>query len=363
MSRPRTRPRVLVAGTGFGRAYLAAFERADFGFELAGILASGSARSRACAAHYGVPLWHTVEEVPDDVDLACVVVGGVMNGGPGPELSRALLRRGVPVLQEHPLHPDELVACLRAATESGAVFRLNTHYPHVEPVRRFITAARALVARQRPLFLDVTCAFQVLYTVFDVLGQALGSIRPHGIDGVLPAAEGAPYRSLTGRFAGVPMSFRLQNELVPSDPDNYSHLFHRITLGTDGGHLTLVNTHGPVQWSTRPHMPGDMKDLVRFGDSAAPHLKVASVEHLGPAGGAPYDEVLGELWPQATARAIAATWDDVRAGADSRGHVQYHVGLAKLGMRVAEACGPVRLHHPKAPPELLAAADLWEGPA
>ncbi|WP_327381916.1 Gfo/Idh/MocA family oxidoreductase [Streptomyces sp. NBC_01207] len=358
-----TRPRVLVAGTGFGRAYLAAFERADFDFELAGILASGSARSRACAAHYGVPLWSMVEEVPEDVDLACVVVGGVMNGGPGPALSQALMRRGVHVLQEHPLHPDELVACLRAATESGVVFRLNTHYPHVEPVRRFIGAARDLTARQQPLFLDVTCAFQVLYTVFDILGQALGSIRPHGIDGVLAGVEGAPYRSLTGRFAGVPMSFRLQNELVPSDPDNYSHLFHRITLGTDGGHLTLVNTHGPVQWSMRPHMPGGMRELVRFGDSSAPHLKVPSVEHLGPAEGASYSEVLRELWPRATARSIGATWDDVRAGADSRGHVQYHVALAKLAMRVSEACGPVRLHHPKAPPELLAAIDLLEAQA
>ncbi|MBB1252645.1 Gfo/Idh/MocA family oxidoreductase [Streptomyces alkaliterrae] len=354
-----TRPRVLVAGTGFGRAYLAAFERADFDFELAGILASGSARSRACAEHYGVPLWSTVDEVPDDVDLACVVVGGVMNGGPGPALSQALMRRGVHVLQEHPLHPDELVACLRAATEAGVVFRLNTHYPHVEPVRRFIGVARDLVARQRPLFLDVTCAFQVLYTVFDILGQALGAIRPHGVDAALATADEAPYRSLTGRFAGVPMSFRLQNELVPSDPDNYSHLFHRVTLGTDGGHLTLVNTHGPVEWSMRPHMPGDMKELVRLGDSAAPHLKVPSVQHLGPAEGASYTEVLRELWPRATARAIGATWDDVRAGADSRGHVQYHVALARLAMRVTEACGPVRLHHPKAP-ELLSAADLSE---
>lgn len=354
-----TRPRVLVAGTGFGRAYLAAFEQADFDFELAGILASGSARSRACAAHYGVPLWSTVDAVPDDVDLACVVIGGVMNGGPGPALSQALMRRGLHVLQEHPLHPDELVACLRTATESGVVFRLNTHYPHVEPVRRFIEVARDLVARQPPLFLDVTCAFQVLYTVFDILGGALGMIRPLGIDGALPGPEEAPYRSLTGRFGGVPMSFRLQNELAPADPDNYSHLFHRITLGTDGGHLTLVNTHGPVEWSMRPHMPHDMKELVRFGDCAAPHLRVPSVQHLGPAEGASYTEVLRELWPQATARAMRAIWSDVEAGADSRGHVQYHITLARLAMRVAEACGPVRLHHPEQP-RLLSTADLLE---
>ncbi|MBA3780243.1 MAG: Gfo/Idh/MocA family oxidoreductase [Nocardioides sp.] len=350
-------PRVLVAGTGFGRTYLAAFERDDVELELAGILARGGDRSRACARHYGVPLWTAVEQVPDDIDLACVVIGGAMNGGSGPHLSQELMARRVHVLQEHPLHPDELVSCLRAATAAGVVFRMNTHYPHVEPVRRFIDTARDLVQRQQPMFIDVTCAFQVLYTVFDILGEALGSIRPLGITGVLEDAPEAPYRTVGMRFAGVPMTFRLQNELAPADPDNYSHLFHRITLGTEGGHLTLVNTHGPVQWSMRPHMPGDMKDLVRFGDSTAAHLALPSVEHIGPAEGPSYAEVLRDLWPQAAGRAMRDIWADVVTGAGSQAHVQRHLTLTRLAMDVSDACGPVRLHHPS-PPDLLSAADL-----
>lgn len=354
-------PRVAVAGTGFGRAYLAAFERPDFPFELAGIIARGSARSKACAEHYGVPLWAGPEDVPADVDLACVAVGGVMTGGRGPELAQKLMRRGISVLHEHPLHPDELVACLRAAREQRVVFRMNTHYPHVEPVRRFLSAARAAGTRQRPLFIDVTCAFQVLYTVFDILGEALGAIRPFGIDGVIEEPVGGaappPYRSLSGRFAGVPMTFRLQNELVAAAPDNHSHMLHRITLGYDGGHLTLVNTHGPVQWSMRAHMPDEMKDLVRFSDATAPHLRVPSVQPIGPPAGAPYTEVVAELWPQATARAMNALWRDVVDGSPSDAHVQRHVALTRLAMSVAEACGPVRMHRPE-PPELLAAEDL-----
>lgn len=355
--------RVVVAGTGFGRAYLAAFERPDTPFELAGILARGSARSRACAAHYAVPLWSGPEQVPDDVELACVAVGGAMTGGRGPGLSQELMRRGLHVLQEHPLHPDELAACLRTAREQGVVFRLNTHYPHVEPVRRFLACARELGARQRPLFVDVTCAFQVLYTVFDLLAEALGSIRPFGIHGVAAEpAGGGPYRSVSGRFAGVPLTFRLQNELVAAEPDNYSHLLHRITIGYDGGHLTLVNTHGPVQWSMRPHMPAELKDLPRFSDAVAAHLRVPSVQSIGPAAGASYSEVLGELWPQATARAMTALRQAVLDGAPSEPHVQRHITLTRLAMAVAEACGPVRLHQP-APPDLLSADDLREGRA
>jgi pyochelin biosynthesis protein PchG len=355
------RPRVVVAGTGFGRAYLAAFDRPDFPFELAGIIARGSARSKACAEHHAVSLWTEPDQVPDDVDIACVAVGGVMTGDRGPELSQELMRRGLHVLQEHPLHPDELVACLRAAREHQVVFRMNTHYPHVEPVRRFLACAREIGERQRPLFVDVTCAFQVLYTVFDILGEALGSVRPFGIHGVVEepvnGAAPSPYRSVTGRFAGVPLMFRLQNELVPSEPDNYSHMLHRITIGYDGGHLTLVNTHGPVQWSMRPHMPSEMKNLVRFSDAVAAHLRVPSVQSIGPADGASYSEVLGTLWPQATARAVTALWQDVMAGAATEAHVQRHITLTRLAMSVAQACGPVRLHQPN-PPDLLSADDL-----
>jgi thiazolinyl imide reductase len=352
--------RVLVAGTGFGRAFLAAFERPDFPFELAGILANGSTRSRACAAHYGVPLWTAPDQVPGCIDMACVVVGGLMTGGRGPQISQELMRRGVHVLEEHPLHPDELVACLRTARDNRVVFRMNTHYPHVETVRRFVAYARELGTRQQPLFVDVTCAFQVLFTIFDILGEALGSIRPCGVHGASPEPAGvpAPYRCVSGRFAGVPLTLRLQNELVASAPDNYSHLLHRITIGYDGGHLTLVNTHGPVLWSMRPHMPDEMKDLVHFSDSGAPHLRVPSVQAVGPVGGASYLEVLAELWPQATGRAMSALWRDVVAGASSEAHVQRHITLTRLAMAVAETCGPVRLHQPD-PPELLSADDLF----
>ncbi len=357
------RPRVVVCGTKFGRVYLAAFAQPDFPFELAGVVANGSERSRRCAQAYGVPLYQSVEQVPDAVDLACVVVGGAVTGGPGIELAQAFLRRGIPVLQEHPVHRNELVDCHRVAREAGVVYRLNTLYPHVEPVRRFIECAARLVQRQRPLFLDVQVAFQVAYTVFDILGRALPSTKPTWFAALpdLPGPDGTsrahPYRSLDGVFGGIPTTLRLQNELVPAEPDNYSHLFHRVTLGTEGGHLTLVNTHGPLLWSARPHLTGDMAELVRFDESQAEHLDMPSTQAIGPAAGATYREVLGKLWPQATGRAIAATWRDVVAGESNDAHVQYHLTLLRAWDVVARAYGPVQLFR-RETPELLSAYEV-----
>ena len=76
-------PRVVIAGTKFGRVYLSAFKDSGFDFELAGILAQNSERSQACARHYNVPLFRDPGELPSDVDIGCVVVGTAVNGGNG----------------------------------------------------------------------------------------------------------------------------------------------------------------------------------------------------------------------------------------------------------------------------------------
>ena len=69
----RRRVRVLVCGTGFGRIHLRAIA-ADDDVDLAGILSRGSAASRGVAAEYGVTCHTSVDDLPDDIDIACVVI-------------------------------------------------------------------------------------------------------------------------------------------------------------------------------------------------------------------------------------------------------------------------------------------------
>ncbi|MEU6476626.1 Gfo/Idh/MocA family oxidoreductase [Streptomyces sp. NPDC047017] len=362
------RPRVVVAGTKFGRVYLAGTARPDSPYELAGVLARGSERSARIARHYGVPLFTDPEQVPKDVEACCVVVGAGINGGPGARLAGQLMARGHHVLQEHPLHARELADCLRAAREHRVVYRLNSHYVHVEPVRRFIAAARRLLAGQRLLHIDAVCGFQVLYTLFDILGRALGGVRPWGFAqlGDLPPEvadlAGAPpvYRGLDGVLAGVPCTLRLQNDMDPADPDNHIHLFHRVTLHTEGGHLTLLNTHGPVLWSPRPYMPQDMRATVRMEESGAPCFGYPSAEPLGPAAGPDQRHILGELWPEATAAALRALREDIEDGTDPGRDGQYHLTLSRLTREVTDRFGPVRLHRGTPAPQVLPATALTD---
>lgn len=370
------RMRVVVCGTIFGQVYLEAFRRGALPFELAGILSRGSELSRRCAAQHGVPLFTAPEQLPDDIDIACVVVRAGLLGGRGSALANALMERGIHVLQEHPLHGDELAACLRQARRHRVIYHLNSFYIHVGPVMRFIGAARELLRCQPPLYVDAECGFQMAYSLFDILGQALGAVRPWALSPAPPPPRelrgqthlDAPFRSLEGLLARVPLTLRVQNQLDPSDPDNHAHRMHRVTLGTEGGSLTLVDTHGPTLWSPRPHFPRDAR-----GREAQPHFStsggadgsaasaVPSVLALGPLDAPSYREIFGAVWSVGVRRALLELRRAILQGADPLRSGQYHLSLCELWQDVTERLGPPDLlrcaePRPLAPAELAAMA-------
>ncbi|MBI6549626.1 Gfo/Idh/MocA family oxidoreductase [Xenorhabdus lircayensis] len=255
--------KVIVCGTLFGQIYLSAFKQPFTGFELAGILAQGSERSQQLAQDYGVPLYHHVDELPDDIDIACVVIRSAIVGGKGSEIARALLQRGISVLQEHPVYLRDVAECLKLARQQGCSYQVNTHYPHVPAVRQFIDYLREALQTQQALFIEATCGVQVICGLLDILGRVFGRFTPCGFS--LPESHDdrllglinhkPPYTQLRGVIAGVPLTLNLQNQLDPADPDNHFHIMHRICVGLPSGNLLLANTHGPVLWNNCFHIP------------------------------------------------------------------------------------------------------------
>ncbi|MGW0199154.1 Gfo/Idh/MocA family oxidoreductase [Nonomuraea sp. NPDC003201] len=339
--------RVVVCGTKFGQVYLSALR--DGPFELTGVLARGSARSAAYAEEHGVPLLTDPDQVPELADLACVVVRSGVVGGEGSELAGALLARGVHVLQEHPLHADELARCLRTARAASAVHHVNTLYVHLDPVRRFIETARRLFELQRPLYVDAACSVHVAYALFDILGRALGALRPWTFTATAP---GTPFTCLTGTVGGVPLTLRVQNQIAPNDPDAHLHLLHRVTVGTEGGSLTLVNTHGPLVWSPRMYVGRDADD--RF-DTGADHLRLPSATTIGPAHAPTFHDIVTSVWPDGVRRALSELRQDVEEGRDPLRQGQYHLTLSRLWLDATAAIGRPELLVQTAPRPLSAA--------
>ena len=92
------------------------------------MLARGSERSRACSTYYKIPLYTTVDEVPE-IDLACIAVKTSVLGGQGTALAEEFLRRKINVLLEQPIHYKELGECYKIAKINKVYFGLVNFIP------------------------------------------------------------------------------------------------------------------------------------------------------------------------------------------------------------------------------------------
>ncbi|MBF6137350.1 Gfo/Idh/MocA family oxidoreductase [Nocardia otitidiscaviarum] len=343
--RGRNTVKVLVCGTGFGRVYLRALEREPF--QLTGILARGGERSRACAREYGVPLHTAPDQVPDGVDLACVVVPSGVGGGPGAELAQAFLARDIPVVLEHPVRADELADCLRVAARRRVMFGVNTFYVHLEPVRRFLDAAHRLLRTHPATFVDASCAVQVSYDLLDIIGQTLGGLSPWALEPseISQRLHGLARSAFTDRcvnavIAGVPVTLRVNNQVVPDDLDHPTHLRHQVTLGTEAGTLVLASTHGPVLWCPAVHVPKDDGTFALDGVDASP-----TVACLGPSTAPGVRDVFDQVWPDGVRHSLLTMRQAVADGVDPLAAGQYHLTLSRLWSELTRGLGyplPVR---------------------
>lgn len=350
---------VVVAGTGFGRIYLDALAKGDPAFRLVGILARGGTTSRALAEEAGVPLYTRIDDVPDSTDIACVVVRSGATGGPGTELARHFLQRGIHVLQEHPVHHSDIAACLQSARQGHAAYAVNTLHPNLAPVRRFLAAASALRDRQTPHYIDITCNSQMLYPLLDLAGRAVGGMRPWSF-GEPASAPAHPITTLHGHLRGIPLCLRVQNAVHPEDPDNHSLLLGQVGMGFDGGVLALPELHGPVLWHARLHAPRSDDGRLRMAGPGTGRLATASTTVLGPPPGDTWHHAFAETWPRAVLVALHGLRESIETPVLRRTAAAWAIDVSQAWNDASQRLGMpalIRPDEPQAVPvELLHAA-------
>ena len=231
--------RVLVCGSNYGQIYFEALKRNRTAYQPVGLLARGSARSVALAQAEGAPLYRSVGELPGGIDLACVALGMQAAG-----VVLELIRRGIPMLCEHPQKPDFLARALKMA--AGRVpFHLNAHFGWLAAPRTFISETRRLMTSELPLSLHVQATDRSLYGLLDIAGLALAGLRPGRFRAIAPSV-------LRGRMNGAVAAFEIQGSSgrrsLPDGSPGY--LFdQRIAIGFPSGVLTMLSVAGPVVWN------------------------------------------------------------------------------------------------------------------
>lgn len=305
--------KVLVCGTNFGRVYLKGLERCGDKFKIAGIFSHGSTQSKQEAEKYGVPLITDLNKVSKkDFDMACVVIRSTAVGGKGTEIAGALLEKGIHVIQEHPVHYNDIVKLLKVAKENNCVYQVNSFYPNVKNVQEFIVKSNKLLKKSRPTYIDATCSTQVLFPMISILGKALSGFHTWKLQTIDSVNSKFPFKVLSGEIRGIPAIVKIQNQLDPKDPDNNGFLLHRIVLGTTEGSLCLDNSNGLVIWNPQMYVPHAEGVLDMYGNNSYVELPVSEV--ADGVRNTTYAEVYKELWPEGI---VCALNDFARAITDN----------------------------------------------
>jgi len=245
MNQPK---KVLIVGSKFGEVYLNAFVQHHPDWRLAGLLAHGSPRSRTLAKAFGIPLFSELAQLPGDLDLVCIVVRSSIVKGDGSKLAEYFLQQGTSVLQEHPVHPDEIARLQHLARSSGCHYWVNSFYPYNAAGQIWINNSRDICHRlqQPPVWGQMITSRQLLYSALDLFCQAM-VYDPAEIDVVLEKDD-SPLQTLWLLTPDGHYMLCLQKHLSVEDPDQYSLVMHHLMLGWPAGYLSLGGSYGPVTW-------------------------------------------------------------------------------------------------------------------
>lgn len=331
--------RVLVVGSTFGQMYLNALRRCQPQAVAIGLLARGSDRSRRIAEMHGIPLFTSIDDIPDDTDLACVAVRADSVGGAGTTLATRFLERGVSVLHELPASTGDVAACLRAAQVGGARFAVADLYRWLPAVRAFRAAARELIALEAPLAVDAHLSIQPAYALARLLTEIGLPLRPLALR---PSQSGT---LVSGTLGVTPVSVRYATVLDARDTDNDVR-FPSVSLHTRSGTLTMADVHGPVLWIPTLHLPEQARGSGTPGDDdlaqTATSTELFHPQHT-------HSTILTDLWPKALASQITAMFDDASNAAAQRTLQVARLWEALTGGVEFPAAGQDDVDHPLRP--------------
>lgn len=315
----KERIKTIVVGTTFGQFYCEALKELSDVAEFSGILAAGSKRSEDCAERYGVKMYTSVADLPRDIGLACVVTRSGVLGGNGTELAKELLSRGVNVIQEQPVHYKDIEECAKLARKNGLYYHIGNLYKKLKNVSCFIEATRCISKVTTPICMDIGCASQVLYPVFEIVSEILDSCRPFTVE--ILSENNQPYQFASAKIGRLPVHFSIQNQVNPDDPDNFMHYLFRLELITDHGRLRLDDVMGGVYWYNKMFVPVYSGDVSRlYGESV---LSAKGCTELCRAEEKGFNRMFTEEWIPAIGKDICSFIETIY-NADIQGMNRYY---------------------------------------
>lgn len=296
---------VLVCGSGFGKIYINAINKME-DFYISGILGSGSKRTKVLAEELDVPYFEDANDDRIIADIACVIVPNSGAGGRGFEIAKVLLKRGISVLLEHPIHEKEILECFKVAKDTN--FMINPFYRYTDPFLKFLDILYELKKQSSIINMSLECSINVLYDGIDMLGCCLDSISDWKLGDVsdlynMGISGKICDTVLVSEIGNIPVTFKINRNVDKHDVDHPMHLYHRIEVTFTNGRLCLVNTNGPIIWLPFIELPRDSNNLLNFNNDND-NLKIPTAVVLNNRLLPSIFNTFEEIWIKAVERAI-----------------------------------------------------------
>ncbi|MBV4429412.1 Gfo/Idh/MocA family oxidoreductase [Clostridium tyrobutyricum] len=337
--------RVIVFGVGFGQFYLRALEKVKSKYELVGIYSRGSEWSKKWAEKYDVPLYTDINKITSDiVDVACVVIKSTVVGGEGSTIAQILLKRGINVIQEHPVHVDDYINCIKIAKKYNCTYRLNTFYPELLNVRQFVDFSKKLSQKSDIKYINAECSVHVLFPLVDILGRALGGLRPWKFEMVNAKSKNSPFCIVYGYIHNIPVCINIQNQIEPTNPENSLLLLHKISLYTECGSLVMVGTNSDVIWEPcmRKYIAKDGGFHLEVNDNC---LNLPVYEEMHNNEGKSFRDMFINTWPDSIKSLLEKFYNDIFAGSDSNSDTQFLIAACLAWQELGQCIGHPDIIH------------------
>lgn len=297
--------KIIICGVGFGNFYLRALNYLKDRVDLVGIFSRGSEHSYEYANYYDVPLYTQINQIPNNVDLVCVVVKSEIMGGTGGELAKQFLSNGFNVMLEHPVHYQHIVECLKIAKKNSVIFRVGCLYTKLPAVKNFISFIEKRKHFDKIIEIEAECSERLSYPFLLVMGEIMSGINMLKIERDVKLS--LLTQLLIGSIGDIPFALRVNHEVDSVCPDSFIRNLFSIKVILESGRVELVDVHGPVIYYPCIFLPFNRDKDIVTGKDFFDKYQLVSNKYIGQEKIEQVEEIFAGIWPKAIADDIAET--------------------------------------------------------
>lgn len=276
--------------------------------------------------------------------VVCVVIKSTVVNGEGSTIVHSLLEKGINVIQEHPIDIDDYIMCIKIAQKNCCMYRLNTFYPQLSNVKQFIFLAGKLREKNDVQYINAECSVHVLFPLIDILGRAIGGLRPWKFERVEETYKNSPFCIIYGSIYNIPICINVQNQMDPSDPENSVLLFHKISLYTECGNLTMIGTNSDIMWEPRirKYIAADGGFHLEADDE---YLDLPVYEEMHNDEGKCFREMFSDTWPDSIKLFLEDFYRDFYLGKKMDSNAQFLISVCQAWKDLGNSIGSANIIH------------------